>query len=236
MAGPKVNIKLQVVPVTTVRSGVSGEFLKTLGMTHQPTMQGIQQAVLEGLVESIVVVAFNLAQVPKERYTLRMDAITGNPTIKLDLSGDKSYTEALDTGLAGMVAFISTRLITKKFTPKFYFVWSAYANANPGHLHAAAKRLGLAADQEMSPDLVPDLSHELVRPPSPPVWEDTSYRPPAAQPAMFNQGSYKPDGYMTYVSTSIPLPPINTAYKPVMTVTPAKDKGLSLTMEGLVKT
>lgn len=223
MAIPKVKLSLQPVPKSLVRVSVAGEFLKNMGLTSESDIRNVQQAVAEGLVSELVVVGVNGANIGKERFILRFDPLGRDDTIQLDLSDGKSTTEALDTGLAGAVAY-SVQLIKRRaLTPKFFIIWSAQALANGNDLAAACRRLNLTMDAGPQPAFSPD---------SPvPATTNMPYTPPAPT----SLPSFRPPQLASFQSSPPPAPPGYT-YKPVLTITPAKEKGISYRIESATRT
>ncbi len=221
MASPKVKLKLQPIPLSVMRTAICGEFLRNMGMTDASTIRNIQQAVAEGLVAEIVIVAKTQSGIPRDRYTLAMSALQNDTTVHVDLSNGKSYTEALDVGLAGAVHWAVQRIQRNRLVPAFFLTWSAYANANPQHLNEACRRLNMTRVPipEVAPEPAPDPSNldDL------PTWA-----PPAPPPS--SQNSMAP-----LISSRQEPPPAGTLFKQVLSLIPGKDKGTRFIAETLKK-
>ena len=189
---------------------------------------------MTGLVSRLVVVAFNSANTPKERYILDLAAITADVDIHVDMSGGKSFTEALDTGLAGAFAWLARRMSAHSYHPKFYFEWSPFALANPDLITITQRKFNF------SDAPIPDVQPDLTQPPAPPAWADDvpDWSPPAPAPS-HNPGfdsvhrstdTWSPSPNLT---PHVPALPTGTSAHRVLKVTPQKDPGLSLTIEAL---
>lgn len=221
----KVAIKMHPVPRSVLRAAVVGEYLATMGLSDSISIRGVQQAVNEGLVTGIIVVGFTSTGIPKDRNTLAIKKLEQDDKVMLDLSDGKSHIEALDVTLAGAISWACDRAKRLNLTPRFYLDWSAEARADPANLAAACRRLNLVMDGESAPAPVDD----LFSPPS--TYTTRSYAastyapssPSYAAPASFPSRS-------PFNATPPPLPS-GYAYKPGVTVTPAKDKGLTFTSE-----
>lgn len=213
MSVPKVKLSLQPIPKSLVRVSVAGEFLRNMGLTNESDIRGVQQAVAEGLVSELVVVGFNGTRIAKERFILRFDPLGRDDTIHLDLSDGKSTTEALDTGFAGAMAYSVQLMKRRALTPSFYIIWSAEALADRNRLAAACQRLNLTMDIGPLPSFQPD-SAPL---PSPPA----TY--PTASQSTTNWQSAAPPASPGY------------AYKPVLTIKPGKDSGITYRIDTATK-
>ncbi len=221
MSSPKVKLKLQPVPLSVMRTALCGEFVRNMGLTDANAIRNIQQAVAEGLVSEIIVLAKTQSGIPRDRYTLELAALENDVTVNVDLSNGKSYTEALDVGLAGAVHWAVQRIQRNRLVPEFFITWSAYARANPQHLNEASRRLNMTsatipevvAEPAPAPSFLPDLTNWL---PPPPVHR-------------------APDPMAPLISTRQPAPPPGTAFKQVLAVVPGKDKGVRFIAEALKK-
>lgn len=214
MSIPKVKLSLQPVPKSLVRVAVAGEFLKNMGLTDEGEIRSIQQAVAEGLVSELMVLGVNAANIGKERFMLRFDPLGRDDTIQLDLSDGKSTTEALDTGFAGAVAYSVQLLKRRALSPRFYIIWSQQALANRNDLASACRRLNLIMDAGPQPAFSPDAMPPMFDTPYPP--------PPSNVPAAQTLSRF---------TDSPPPAPPGYAYKPVLTITPAKGTGISYRIE-----
>lgn len=221
MSSPKVKLKLQPVPISVMRTAICGEFVRNMGLTDANVIRNIQQAVAEGLVAEIVVVAKTPFGIPSDKYTLAMAALDNDVTVNIDLSNGKSYTEALDVGLAGAVHWAVQRIQRNRLVPAFFVTWSAYANANPHHLNEACRRLNMALVS------IPDIPREPV--PTPSVTSDLATwapLPTAPRP---------PDSMAPLISSHQEPPPQGTVFQRVLSLVPGKDKGIRFTVETLKK-
>lgn len=217
MSTPKVKLSLQPVPKSLVRVSVAGEFLKNMGLTSESDIRNIQQAVAEGLVTELMVVGVNAANIGKERYIVRFDPLGRDDTIHLDLSDGKSTTEALDTGFAGAVAYSVQLLKRRALSPRFYIIWSAQALANRNDLASACQRLNLIMEAGPQPAFSPDAMPPII---------DAPYIPPSA--------GADPQTLSRFTDSPPPAPPGYT-YKPMLTITPAKDTGITYRIESAIR-
>lgn len=212
---PKIKLKLQPIPKTIVYAGMGGEFVKNIGMTDDAQIRALQQIISEGIIDQIVVAARH-ADGRIEKFTLAMRTPDVGATVDLDMSGEKSYLEAMDTGLAASVAHASAMVQRRGLTPTFYVGWSPQAQANPAIITEACQRLNLKVGQlpsEPVGDPVGDDGIDVSYPPVPPA---RSYQP-YTQPV----NSY----------TGPPKLPANYEFKPVVKIQPAKDPGVEFTYE-----
>lgn len=206
MAVPKVKLSLQPIPKSIVRVSVAGEFLKNMGLTNEADIRNIQQAVAEGLVSELVVVGVSAANIGKERFILRFDPLGRDDIIHLELADGKSTTEALDTGFAGALAYSVHLLKRRALSPRFYIIWSPQALSNRVELGNACQRLNLTTDAGPLPSFQPDAYPSLpMQPPS------------SSPPVTWN--------------AEAPPPPPNHVYKPVLTIRPGKEPGISYAIE-----
>lgn len=175
-------------------------------------IRNIQQATAEGLLEAIVVTGINAYGTPRERYRLSFDPLTNDMKVMVDLNEGKTHLEALDSGLAMGVQSACDTLRRKNLRPEFTFMWSAEARGNPARLADAQKRLGFTDAPPLQPVVSDAPPTPTWMPPAPtPTWMPT---PATRAPAVYTM----PPGYV---------------FKPVITITPAKDKGVHFTMETL---
>lgn len=216
MSVPKVKLSLQPIPKSLVRVSIAGEFLKNMGLLSASAIRNVQQAVAEGLVSDLLVVGVNAANIGKERFILRFDPLGRDDTIHLDLSDGRSTTEALDTGLAGAMAYSVQMLKRRALTPQFYIIWSAQALADKAQLASACQRLNLVMDAGEQTPFQPDNDPSMYTPPLPPTM-------PAADQA--------PAGDATQWASELPPAPPGYTYRPVVTVRPAKEPGITYRIE-----
>lgn len=212
LAAPKVPLKLAPVPKPVLYAGLAGEMLKNTGMKDDQQIRAVQQAVSEGLVEKVIVAATR-SDGRVEKFTLSLKPFQATDTVTLQLENGKSYLETLDVGLAAAVQAASDIINRQGLTPRFYVDWSARAKATPGVIAEAMRRLNLKAYQEPVAPPAPEIT--AWAPPSPPT------PPPPTQ--------RYPQTVHTYKAPP-PLPP-GYVLKPVLSVTPAKDPGVTFTWE-----
>lgn len=224
MSSPKVKLKLQPVPLSVMRTAICGEYVRNMGLTDANYIRSIQQAVAEGLVSEIVVVAKTQSGIPQDKYTLAIAALENDTTINVDLSNGKSYTEALDVGLAGAVHWAVQRIQRNRLVPAFFVTWSAYANANPHHLNEACRRLNMT--MVSIPDVPREQAPALSTTTDLPTWTPPPSAPPAPRP---------PDPMAPLLSSRQEPPPPGTVFKQVLSVVPGKDKGIRFIAETLKK-
>lgn len=214
LAAPKVALKLTPIPKPVLYAGLAGEMLKNTGMQDNDQIRAVQQAVSEGLIEKVIVTA-NHADGRVEKFTLSLKSFGAHETVSLAMEPGKSYLESVDVSLAAAVHYAAELMQRQGLTPHFYVDWSARAKANPSIVADAVKRLNLRT--------------EPAPPPSPPL--DLSYEPdpmPLPTPLPTPPKRY-PQTVRTYTAPP-PLPP-NHVYKPVLTIKPEKDPGISFTYE-----
>ena len=213
LSAPKVQLKLVPVPKPVLYAALAGEMLKNTGMKDDQQIRAVQQAVSEGIVEQVIVAA-KRSDGRIEKFTLTMKPFQASDTVSLQLENGKSYLETLDVGLAAAVQAAAEIIQRQGLTPNFYVGWSARAKANPATIAEAMRRLNLRPmpEERPAPPVMPEPSWTPPTPPSP---------PPAPQ--------RYPQTVHTYTAPP-PLPP-GYVYKPVLTVTPAKDPGVSFTWE-----
>ncbi|MCC0007724.1 MAG: hypothetical protein H6876_06320 [Hyphomicrobiaceae bacterium] len=214
LAAPKVSLKLTPVPKTVLYAGLAGEMLANTGMKDNDQVRAVQQAVSEGLIEEVIVAAKH-ADGRVEKFTLKMKPFTSTDTVSLQLEAGKSYLETLDVGIAAGVQYAADLIKRRGLTPTFYVKWAARARAAPAVIADAIKRLNLTVETEPPPDPLPTPEpdytyHEPPRPPTPP-------------PRRYPQTVH------TYVAP--PALPPQHVYKPVLTITPAKDTGVTFSYE-----
>ncbi len=210
---PKVALKLQPVPKPVLYAGLAGEMLKNLGMKDDDQIRAVQQAVSEGLVEKVIV-AGKHENGRIDTFTLTMKPFSASETIGLELSPGKSYLESLDVGLAAAVQYAAETITRRGLTPEFYVGWSARARANPAIIRDAVKRLNLR--------VMPEIAPPPIDPPAPDPFAMSS--PPSITPP-----KRYPQTVHTYVGP--PALPPGYVYKPVLSITPAKDPGVTFTHE-----
>lgn len=212
----KLLAKLIPVPKSTLRSAIAGEFMTNFGLDDRDQIKNIQQAVKEGLIREVVVIGRNSRHEPKEVFRLNFKKLEQDTQLKLDLNDGKSYLEALDTALAGAVANGVALMRRRGYTPEFRIDWSDEANRDPKRLAEATRRLKLAAAAAPIPELVPDPVVASSWSPSP-SFAGSSGSPGRSIPAPGRLSA----GPLT-------LPP-NITLKPVLTITPGKDNGITYT-------
>lgn len=208
LAAPKVALQLVPVPKPVIYAGLTGEMLKNTGMQDNQQIQAIQQAVSEQLIEAVTV----LAPHPDghvDTFTLTMKPFAPDETVALQLENGKSYLEALDVSLAAAVQYASNLIARQGLTPRFRVTWSAKARTTPGLIASTIQRLNLKVEPE-PPRPMP------AAPPMPDAWAPP---PPPPRPAQ-----RYPQTVRTY--TPPPVPP-GHVLKPVLTIKPAKDTGVS---------
>lgn len=210
---PKVALKLQPVPKPVLYAGLAGEMLKNLGMKDDDQIRAVQQAVSEGLVEKVIV-AGKHENGRIDTFTLTMKPFTASETVGLELSPGKSYLESLDVGLAASVQYAADLISRRGLKPEFYVGWSVRARANPAIVRDAVKRLNLR--------VMPDAPLPPLDPPAPDPFPMSPPTPPPA-PRRYPQTVH------TYVAP--PTLPPGYVYKPVLSITPAKDPGVTFTHE-----
>lgn len=208
MSTPRVNLKLQPVPKSIVRVTIVGEFLKNMDLFDDDTIRNVQQAQSEGLVEKLIIDGQDAANIARIRFTLAFAPLDQDVMLHLDLGDGKSTTEALDVGLAGALAYSVEIIKRRRLRPHLYVTWSAKALANPHNLQAACARLNFVTSN--LPAYQPDM-------PTPPHYD----MPPS-----------------TTTTPARPLtlgPPPRTPFKPLLTIQPAKDPGITYTIETAVR-
>lgn len=211
--GPKVALTLHPVPKTVLRPALAGEMLKNLGMRDADQINAVQQAIAEGLIVGITVAARH-ANGRYETFELAMKPHEASETVSLDLSGGKSYLEAVDVGLAGAVHFAANLIKRRGLTPEFFVTWSARVSANPAIMREAIERLNLK--------VVPGA-------PPAPVPADFGYADSPCYAAPSPPATQERYGQSVNSYTSPPKLPPDYTYKPVVTITPAKDPGVTFT-------
>lgn len=213
LAPPKVALKLVPIPKPVLYAGLAGEMLKNTGMKDSAQITAVQQAVSEGLVEKVIVAATH-SDGRVEKFTLSLKPFTTADSVSLQVENGKSFFETLDVGLAAAVQFTANLIARQGLTPRFFVDWSARAKASPALIADAIKRLNLKVEAETKPDPVP-------------AYQPLSWVPPT--PAALPEPKRYPQTVHTYTAPP-PLPP-NYVYKPVLTITPAADPGVSYTYE-----
>lgn len=216
---PKVDLKLQPVLKTIVYAALAGEFLRNTGMTDDNQLNAVMQAVAEGLVEKVVVSA-RRADGGHEVFTLRMNPPAAGETLNLALEAGKSMLETVDVGLAAGVKHASDLITRRGLKPEYKVGWSARVRVNPALGAEAIKRLNLSA--EPLPVLAPP-------PPVPDYVPD--YAPPSPPPVRAAPTRYR-HTVNTYVGP--PAIPPTQVYRPVVTITPAADPGITFTWDSSV--
>jgi hypothetical protein len=212
---PKVHLKLQPIPRNVLRTALAGEYLRNLGIPDDEQIQKVQQDVNDGRVRKITVIGRDGLGVVRDLFHLKLGEVMVNDTVMLDLSDGKSFLEALDTGLAAAVAAAIDLMKRKGLKPEFHIDFSAEVRAEPNGLAQALRRLN---DRSEPAHLRPNSTLYL-----PPMPEPVLPPPPPA-----------PQRPYTYPIRSYDAPPPLPAgyvYKPVLTVTPAKDPGVSFIHE-----
>jgi len=213
LATPKVALKLVPVPKSVLYAGLAGELLKNAGMKDNGQITAVQQAVSEGLVEKVIVAGMH-GDGRVEKFTLALKPFTSTDSVSLQVENGKSFFETLDVGLAAAVQFTADLIARQGLTPRFFVDWSARAKASPALIADAIKRLNLKVEAETKPAPVA-------------AYEPLSWVPPV--PAAPSAPKRYPQTVHTYTAPP-PLPP-NYVYKPVLSITPPADSGVTYTYE-----
>ena len=164
---PTLDIKLVPIPKTALYAGLSGEMVKTMGMTDDSQINALQQAVADGYVEAVIV---RTVRPDGRRESIRLDMKppAAGATVKLAIEPNKSLLETLDVSLAAAVHFQAEAFRRQGLKPEFLVAWSAKARADHSLIKEAATRLNLQ-----------------TLPPEPPATIDLDPGPPmAAAPAL----------------------------------------------------
>lgn len=213
LAAPKVPIKLVPVPKTIVYAALSAEMVRNLGMKDADQITAIQQAVAEGLVARVMVHARH-PNGNVEAVTLTMKPFGTTDTVELHLENGKSFTEAMDVGLAAALQYCADLIKRRGLTPRFVIDWSDRAKASPAIIAHAVRRLNLQVESLPLPPPVP--VQQYVAP--------SVNEPPPAPPV-----KRYPQTVQTY--TAPPVLPPQHELKKVLEITPAKDSGITFTYE-----
>lgn len=214
LSAPKVQLKLTPVPKTVLYAQLSGELLSNTGMKEPEQIRAIQQAASEGLLSKVVVIAKH-PDGNFETIDLHFKPFAAAESIHLELEQHKSYLESLDVSLAAAVQYAGDMIKRQGLTPTFQVEWSERAKATPGVIAEAIKRLNLK-----------NAPKPVVAPPASLLPPDV-YVPPFYSPSTLPPQRY-PQTVKTY--TAPPAPPAGMVLKPVLSITPAKDPGVTLTI------
>jgi hypothetical protein len=219
LAAPKVALKLTPVPKPVLYAGLAGELLKNTGMKDDGQIAAVQQAVSEQIVSSVIVVGKH-ADGRMERFTLAVKPFQPGESVMLQPEAGKSFAESLDVSLAAGIQAASDMFKRLGLVPNFYVAWSPRALANPAIIGDAMKRLNLKV---------------LGEPPPPPVTLDSYRSDPLPYVPPLPPVSAVRYPQTVRPTTVLPPPPAGYEFKPMLTITPAKDPGVSLTYDSTRK-
>lgn len=213
LAAPKVALQLVPVPKTVLYAGIAGELLKNTGMMDADQIGAVQQCMSEGMIARLIVRARH-PDGRDETFTLAIKPFGLTDSVMLQPEAGKSFCETLDASIAAAVQQLATLIARLRLTPRFEVDWSDRAKANPHLVAAAARRLNIKGPQPPAPPA------PLVAPAG---FYEPSGSPPPAPPVRY------PQTVRTY--TAPPPPPAGYQRVTVLEITPAKDPGVTVTLE-----
>lgn len=217
LAPPKVAIKLHPVPKMIVYAGLAGELLTNTGMRDSAQINALQQAMGEGLLDQIVVIGIHVDG-KRDIFRMTVKPFSADEAVSLQFDPGKSHAENLDVSMAAFIQHAAGLIKRRALKPEYAVCWSTKAKAAPGGIAAALKRFNFKEWKEPAPEPLPQMAHYEL-PQSTPA--------PAAPPVRFTQA------VNTY--TAPPPPPAGYRYVPVISVTPAKDPGVTFSHETTLK-
>ncbi|OJU23279.1 MAG: hypothetical protein BGN89_18805 [Alphaproteobacteria bacterium 64-6] len=214
---PKLDIKLVPIPKTALYAGLSGEMVKTMGMTDDDQINALQQVVADGYVEAVIVRAVR-PDGRRESIRLDMKPPAAGATVNLAIEPNKSLLETLDVSLAAAVHFQAEAFKRQGLKPEFFVAWSAKARADHTLIKEATTRLNMQTLPPEPPATIDlDPGPTMVAPPAPPPFPVRRYPQPVHT---FTGWAPPPTGYRTVTVASI---------------RPAKDPDVTLTIESTRK-
>lgn len=222
MSAPKVGLELVPVVKSVVYAGLAGELVRNMGMKDMDQVGAVQQCISDGLITRVIVRGRH-PDGREETVTLAVKPFDPTEKVMLQKLPGASFCEMLDVTLAAGVQHAATTFKRMGLVPRFEVEWSDKAKASPQLVANAARTLNIAGPKPPPPP------PPLPAPPAPyQTWAEFGASLPPSPP---------PRRYPQTVHTFTVPPPVPAGYQRVtlLEVTPARDPGVTLTIESTRK-